>query len=61
MERFQTGFCATFAEDKQKIVFSCFYFSESDHGYDVIIFDVDSKDTSVGMRAHHKHLSKEHC
>ena len=24
-------------------------FSESDRGYDVIIFDVDSKDTSVGM------------
>ena len=31
-----------------KLFFSC-CFSESDHGYDVIIFDVDSKDTSVGM------------
>ena len=51
MERFQTGLCATFAEDKQKIVFSIFYFLESDHGYDVIIFDVDSKDTSVGMNS----------
>ena len=51
VERFQTVLCATFAEDKQKIVFSGFYFSESDHGYDVIIFDVDSKDTSVGMNS----------
>ena len=31
------------------IVFLLFFFSESDHGYDVIVFDVDSKDTSVGM------------
>ena len=26
-----------------------FIFSESVHDYDVVIFDVDSKDTSVGM------------
>ena len=38
---------------QQENVFSLFsssiFFSESEPSYDVIIFDVDSKDTSVGM------------
>ena len=30
-------------------MFSLAFFLESDHDYDLIIFDVDSKDTSEGM------------
>lgn len=38
-----------FIEVKHGNYFSCYCFLEGDRAYDVIVFDVDSKDISVGM------------
>ena len=48
LSRYVPYSCLPFNEDKHNFDF-LLLFSESAHGYDVIIFDVDSKDTSVGM------------